>query len=157
MGILILIYFLCYSNGRDFLTCSFACIWLVMGNFVLISCEYLRKYPSWELTPFLQHVTPDSYIPCLADLCKALWEVMLSYYRTMEWHGKHDSEETLAASGRKRFGLRPWDSAVTCRISRTVVRRTRSTLGRRHFSGHRWNVRLRRPFRHYKSSVFFGE
>lgn len=44
------------------------------------------------------HVTPDSYIPCLVDLCKALWEVMLSYYRTMEWHDKHDNEDTTSAS-----------------------------------------------------------
>ncbi|KAK4825938.1 hypothetical protein QYF61_003450 [Mycteria americana] len=39
------------------------------------------------------HITSDSYIPCLADLCKALWEVMLSYYRTMQWHENHDQDE----------------------------------------------------------------
>lgn len=50
----------------------------------------------------LQHITSDSYIPCLADLCKALWEVMLSYYRTMEWHEKYDCDESASPSGR------PW-------------------------------------------------
>ncbi|KAM7373050.1 hypothetical protein PAMP_007933 [Pampus punctatissimus] len=41
-----------------------------------------------------KHITPDSYIPCLTDLCKALWEVMLSYHRTMQWHEEHDKLET---------------------------------------------------------------
>lgn len=41
----------------------------------------------------LQHITLDSYIPCLTDLCKALWEVMLSYHRTMQWHEEHDKQE----------------------------------------------------------------
>lgn len=50
----------------------------------------------------LQHITSDSYIPCLADLCKALWEVMLSYYRTMEWHEKCDCDESASPSGRQR-------------------------------------------------------
>lgn len=48
-----------------------------------------------------QHITSDSYIPCLADLCKALWEVMLSYYRTMDWHEKYDHGESPSSSGRK--------------------------------------------------------
>lgn len=42
---------------------------------------------SWRLR--WQHITLDSYIPCLTDLCKALWEVMLSYHRTMQWHEEH--------------------------------------------------------------------
>uniref|UniRef100_A0A8C0ZZS7 Coiled-coil domain-containing protein 132 n=1 Tax=Castor canadensis TaxID=51338 RepID=A0A8C0ZZS7_CASCN len=60
----------------------------------------LSKYNNLKIgfSHFLQHVTPDSYIPCLADLCKALWEVMLSYYRTMEWHEKHDSEDSASAA-----------------------------------------------------------
>ncbi|KAH0503626.1 Syndetin [Microtus ochrogaster] len=60
--------------------------------------HYTKVQQAYRLLGKTQHVTPDSYIPCLADLCKALWEVMLSYYRTMAWHGKHDSEETAAAS-----------------------------------------------------------
>jgi hypothetical protein len=30
---------------------------------------------------------------------------MLSYYRTMEWHEKHDSEDSASAAGRKLFGF----------------------------------------------------
>ncbi|KAJ3609368.1 hypothetical protein NHX12_023891, partial [Muraenolepis orangiensis] len=39
------------------------------------------------------HITQDSYIPCLSDLCKALWEVMLSYHCTMQWHEEQDNRE----------------------------------------------------------------
>lgn len=48
---------------------------------------------------FLQHITLDSYIPCLMDLCKALWEVMLSYHRTMQWHEEQDRQETTPPPG----------------------------------------------------------
>uniref|UniRef100_A0A8C7GKZ1 VPS50 subunit of EARP/GARPII complex n=1 Tax=Oncorhynchus kisutch TaxID=8019 RepID=A0A8C7GKZ1_ONCKI len=34
------------------------------------------------------------YFPCLSDLCKALWEVMLSYHRTMQWHEERDKEDS---------------------------------------------------------------
>lgn len=47
----------------------------------------------FSLLSCLQHITLDSYIPCLTDLCKALWEVMLSYHRTMQWHEEHDKQE----------------------------------------------------------------
>lgn len=52
----------------------------------------------------------DSYIPCLTDLCKALWEVMLSYHRTMQWHEERDRQESSAAAGRRwrRGGGRGW-------------------------------------------------
>jgi hypothetical protein len=72
-----------------------------------LATSILSKYNNLKIgfSHFLQHVTPDSYIPCLADLCKALWEVMLSYYRTMEWHEKHDSEDSASAAGRKLFGF----------------------------------------------------
>lgn len=46
-----------------------------------------------------QHITLDSYIPCLTDLCKALWEVMLSYHRTMQWHEEHDNMEASPSPG----------------------------------------------------------
>ena len=29
-------------------------------------------------------------MPCLVDLCKALWELMKSYHRTIDWHRRHD-------------------------------------------------------------------
>lgn len=71
---------------------------VVLGYVELCAGNTDTKFQKLQYKDLCTHVTPDSYIPCLADLCKALWEVMLSYYRTMEWHGKHDSEETAAAS-----------------------------------------------------------
>lgn len=53
-----------------------------------------------------QHITLDSYIPCLTDLCKALWEVMLSYHRTMQWHEERDRQEPPAAAGRRQRSMR---------------------------------------------------
>ncbi|GAA6103441.1 syndetin isoform X1 [Tachysurus ichikawai] len=50
-----------------------------------------------DVSVLMMHITSDSYIPCLTDLCKALWEVMLSYYRTMQWHEEHDKEEVKDA------------------------------------------------------------
>ncbi|XP_038176299.1 syndetin [Arvicola amphibius] len=71
---------------------------VVLGYVELCAGNTDTKFQKLQYKDLCTHVTPDSYIPCLADLCKALWEVMLSYHRTMEWHGKHDSEETATAS-----------------------------------------------------------
>ncbi|KAF7461104.1 hypothetical protein GHT09_015787 [Marmota monax] len=71
---------------------------VVLGYVELCAGNTDTKFQKLQYKDLCMHVTPDSYIPCLADLCKALWEVMLSYYRTMEWHEKHDSEETVSAS-----------------------------------------------------------
>uniref|UniRef100_A0A452V134 VPS50 subunit of EARP/GARPII complex n=1 Tax=Ursus maritimus TaxID=29073 RepID=A0A452V134_URSMA len=71
---------------------------VVLGYVELCSGNTDTKFQKLQYKDLCTHVTPDSYIPCLADLCKALWEVMLSYYRTMEWHEKHDNEDTTSAS-----------------------------------------------------------
>uniref|UniRef100_A0A663DSC1 VPS50 subunit of EARP/GARPII complex n=1 Tax=Aquila chrysaetos chrysaetos TaxID=223781 RepID=A0A663DSC1_AQUCH len=60
--------------------------------------HYTKVQQAYRLLGKTQHITSDSYIPCLADLCKALWEVMLSYYRTMQWHENHDQDEAVAVS-----------------------------------------------------------
>nr|XP_020751084.1 syndetin [Odocoileus virginianus texanus] len=71
---------------------------VVLGYVELCAGNTDTKFQKLQYKDLCTHVTPDSYIPCLADLCKALWEVMLSYYRTMEWHEKHDNEDTTTAS-----------------------------------------------------------
>uniref|UniRef100_A0A8C2YN33 VPS50 subunit of EARP/GARPII complex n=1 Tax=Chinchilla lanigera TaxID=34839 RepID=A0A8C2YN33_CHILA len=71
---------------------------VVLGYVELCAENTDTKFQKLQYKDLCTHVTPDSYIPCLADLCKALWEVMLSYYRTMEWHEKYDSEDTASAS-----------------------------------------------------------
>ncbi|XP_072455402.1 syndetin isoform X2 [Notamacropus eugenii] len=67
---------------------------VVLGYVELCAGNTDTKFQKLQYKDLCTHVTADSYIPCLADLCKALWEVMLSYYRTMEWHEAHDSEDT---------------------------------------------------------------
>ncbi|XP_073920837.1 syndetin isoform X2 [Castor canadensis] len=71
---------------------------VVLGYVELCAGNTDTKFQKLQYKDLCTHVTPDSYIPCLADLCKALWEVMLSYYRTMEWHEKHDSEDSASAA-----------------------------------------------------------
>ncbi|XP_062034874.1 syndetin [Lepus europaeus] len=78
---------------------------VVLGYVELCACNTDTKFQKLQYKDLCTHVIPDSYIPCLADLCKALWEVMLSYYRTMEWHEKHDGgDTTVAAEGSNIMG-----------------------------------------------------
>jgi hypothetical protein len=45
-------------------------------------------------------ISAEVFLPCLIDLCKALWELMKSYYKTIEWHRQHDVDiSTDQASG----------------------------------------------------------
>ncbi|XP_069769749.1 syndetin isoform X2 [Narcine bancroftii] len=70
---------------------------VVLGYVELCAGNSDTKFQKLQYKDLCMHITPDSYIPCLSDLCKALWEVMLSYYRTMSWHEAHDSEESAPA------------------------------------------------------------
>uniref|UniRef100_A0A8D2Q7J8 VPS50 subunit of EARP/GARPII complex n=1 Tax=Varanus komodoensis TaxID=61221 RepID=A0A8D2Q7J8_VARKO len=74
---------------------------VVLGYVELCAENTDTKFQKLQYKDLCTHITSDSYIPCLADLCKALWEVMLSYYRTMEWHEKYDRGEPPSSSGRK--------------------------------------------------------
>ncbi|XP_067860618.1 syndetin isoform X2 [Heptranchias perlo] len=71
---------------------------VVLGYVELCAGNSDTKFQKLQYKDLCTHITPDSYIPCLSDLCKALWEVMLSYYRTMSWHEDHDNEESAPAS-----------------------------------------------------------
>uniref|UniRef100_A0A4W4H427 VPS50 EARP/GARPII complex subunit n=1 Tax=Electrophorus electricus TaxID=8005 RepID=A0A4W4H427_ELEEL len=70
---------------------------VVLGYVELCAGNADTKFQKMQYKDLCTHITPDSYIPCLTDLCKALWEVMLSYYRTMQWHEEHDKEEVVDA------------------------------------------------------------
>ncbi|XP_051520500.1 syndetin-like isoform X1 [Myxocyprinus asiaticus] len=74
---------------------------VVLGYVELCAGNADTKFQKMQYKDLCTHITPDSYIPCLTDLCKALWEVMLSYYLTMQWHDEHYKEEltTPAADG----------------------------------------------------------
>uniref|UniRef100_A0A8C5HVS7 Syndetin n=1 Tax=Gouania willdenowi TaxID=441366 RepID=A0A8C5HVS7_GOUWI len=64
---------------------------VVLGYVELCAGNADTKFQKMQYKDLCTHITLDSYIPCLTDLCKALWEVMLSYHSTMQWHEKHDN------------------------------------------------------------------
>uniref|UniRef100_A0A3Q3KGB9 VPS50 EARP/GARPII complex subunit n=1 Tax=Monopterus albus TaxID=43700 RepID=A0A3Q3KGB9_MONAL len=72
---------------------------VVLGYVELCAGNADTKFQKMQYKDLCTHITLDSYIPCLTDLCKALWEVMLSYHRTMQWHEEHDKQENDAAAG----------------------------------------------------------
>lgn len=67
---------------------------VVLGYVELCAGNADTKFQKMQYKDLCTHITLDSYIPCLTDLCKALWEVMLSYHRTMQWHEEHDKQKT---------------------------------------------------------------
>uniref|UniRef100_A0A674NV00 VPS50 EARP/GARPII complex subunit n=1 Tax=Takifugu rubripes TaxID=31033 RepID=A0A674NV00_TAKRU len=71
---------------------------VVLGYVELCAGNADTKFQKMQYKDLCTHITLDSYIPCLTDLCKALWEVMLSYHRTMQWHEEHDNMETSPAA-----------------------------------------------------------
>ncbi|GLD57833.1 syndetin isoform X1, partial [Lates japonicus] len=66
---------------------------VVLGYVELCAGNADTKFQKMQYKDLCTHITLDSYIPCLTDLCKALWEVMLSYHRTMQWHEEQDKQE----------------------------------------------------------------
>ncbi|KAG7281344.1 hypothetical protein CRUP_023495 [Coryphaenoides rupestris] len=66
---------------------------VVLGYVELCAGNADTKFQKMQYKDLCTHITPDSYIPCLTDLCKALWEVMLSYHCTIQWHDEHDHKE----------------------------------------------------------------
>uniref|UniRef100_A0A3B3WGT3 VPS50 EARP/GARPII complex subunit n=1 Tax=Poecilia mexicana TaxID=48701 RepID=A0A3B3WGT3_9TELE len=68
---------------------------VVLGYVELCAGNADTKFQKMQYKDLCTHITLDSYIPCLTDLCKALWEVMLSYHRTMQWHEEHDKQKTV--------------------------------------------------------------
>lgn len=66
---------------------------VVLGYVELCAGNADTKFQKMQYKDLCTHITLDSYIPCLTDLCKALWEVMLSYQRTIQWHEEHDKQE----------------------------------------------------------------
>ncbi|XP_063755616.1 syndetin isoform X2 [Eleginops maclovinus] len=72
---------------------------VVLGYVELCAGNADTKFQKMQYKDLCTHITMDSYIPCLTDLCKALWEVMVSYHRTMQWHEEHDKQDTSLTPG----------------------------------------------------------
>ncbi|XP_056274549.1 syndetin isoform X2 [Pseudoliparis swirei] len=87
---------------------------VVLGYVELCAGNADTKFQKMQYKDLCTHITVDSYIPCLTDLCKALWEVMLSYHRTMQWHEEHDQHETTPTT----------DGAAAAESDQSVVDRS---------------------------------
>ncbi|MED6273944.1 Syndetin, partial [Characodon lateralis] len=70
---------------------------VVLGYVELCAGNADTKFQKMQYKDLCTHITLDSYVPCLMDLCKALWEVMLSYHRTMQWHEEHDKQKATSS------------------------------------------------------------
>ncbi|KAM8766116.1 syndetin isoform 2-T2 [Acanthopagrus schlegelii] len=86
---------------------------VVLGYVELCAGNADTKFQKMQYKDLCTHITLDSYIPCLTDLCKALWEVMLSYHRTMQWHEEHDKQDAS-----------PTDEAAAAESDESVVDRS---------------------------------
>ncbi|XP_012938430.1 syndetin [Aplysia californica] len=59
----------------------------------------VSNFQKRQYADLCKSISIETFSPCLVDLCKALWEVMKSYYRTMRWHelnDQHDGEPAEA-------------------------------------------------------------
>ncbi|XP_072029065.1 syndetin-like isoform X2 [Amphiura filiformis] len=63
---------------------------IVVGYVELVSGSQDTNFQKMHYRDLCTHITTDTYIPCLVDLCKALWEVMKSYHKIIEWHETND-------------------------------------------------------------------
>uniref|UniRef100_A0AAQ4NS16 VPS50 EARP/GARPII complex subunit n=1 Tax=Gasterosteus aculeatus aculeatus TaxID=481459 RepID=A0AAQ4NS16_GASAC len=90
---------------------------VVLGYVELCAGNADTKFQKMQYKDLCTHITLDSYIPCLTDLCKALWEVMVSYHRTMQWHEEHDKHEATPTAV-------PLDGAAAAESDDSVVDRS---------------------------------
>ncbi|KAK3102020.1 hypothetical protein FSP39_008187 [Pinctada imbricata] len=70
---------------------------IVLGYVALCSGTGRENFHKLQYTELCKNLTQESFTPCLIDLCKALWEVMRSYRKTIRWHEsqpKKTSEES---------------------------------------------------------------
>ncbi|XP_033752043.1 syndetin-like isoform X2 [Pecten maximus] len=71
---------------------------IVLGYVELCSGTGDSNFQKRSYVDLCKNITQESFKPCLVDLCKALWEVMKSYHKTILWHESHD-EEFIRESG----------------------------------------------------------
>uniref|UniRef100_A0A8C1SR68 VPS50 EARP/GARPII complex subunit n=1 Tax=Cyprinus carpio TaxID=7962 RepID=A0A8C1SR68_CYPCA len=107
---------------------------VVLGYVELCAGNADTKFQKMPYKDLCTHITTDSYIPCLTDLCKALWEVMLSYHLTMQWHDEHYKEEettpgagnvsreTLRSRKRSDYNLNRANAPILTNTTLNVIR-----------------------------------
>ncbi|XP_071803209.1 syndetin-like isoform X1 [Asterias amurensis] len=78
---------------------------IVLGYVELMSGSENTNFQKMPYKDLCGHITTDIYIPCLLDLCKALWEVMKSYYKTIEWHETNEDPISPIAREHNESGV----------------------------------------------------
>lgn len=93
---------------------------IVLGYVELCSGTTNSNFHKRQYTDLCKNLTQESFTPCLIDLCKALWEVMKSYFKTMQWHEKNDinieeqsNEESEQLSFNKKYIKQKLDHGLT--------------------------------------------
>ncbi|XP_023223864.1 syndetin-like [Centruroides sculpturatus] len=59
---------------------------IVLGYVELCAGQSETNFQKRQYTDLCKHITAESFTPCLINLCKALWEIMCSYWCIVEWH-----------------------------------------------------------------------
>ncbi|CAB0017518.1 unnamed protein product [Nesidiocoris tenuis] len=62
------------------------------SSYVVQSYAITEASPSNDKKPYAmlcKDVSEEHFIPCLLDLCKALWRIILSYHQVSDWHQKN--------------------------------------------------------------------
>ena len=101
-----------------FTSATAASCWQVVHGHVCLMKELSRPAPPYpELCCELQ---PESFLPCLTDLVRALWGIMLSYHGVLAWHcARSDTDPYILA--KLEAGLdRIWQD-VQCKVKQLVL------------------------------------
>ena len=83
----------------------------------------IYNYDQLSYAVSLQNVTCEVFTACLIDLCKALWEVMKSYYKTMHWHERYD-DDIKQGRGESSFNDGPMIFPISPTQNRLVFSRS---------------------------------
>ncbi|XP_046752243.1 syndetin isoform X1 [Diprion similis] len=66
-----------------------------------------------------QSVSHESFLPCLIELCKSLWAILISYCQVVNWHNTHESwsdendEKDLEATFNKQYVKQKLENGIS--------------------------------------------
>ncbi|KAJ8298925.1 hypothetical protein KUTeg_022985 [Tegillarca granosa] len=67
---------------------------IVLGYVELYSGTGNSNFHKLQYSDLCRNVNQESFMPCLFDLNRALWEVMKSYHKTIRWHESHELDSS---------------------------------------------------------------
>lgn len=67
---------------------------IVLGYVELCAARADTSFHKRKYQDLCKFINTDNFTPCLTDLCKAMWHIMHSYYRIMEWHKRNDYDKS---------------------------------------------------------------